>query len=222
MKIFKLRSLLAFLMAFLALLSSVSAQETVSANLLEKVDLIFHLSGEPSPVEVGFDNRKSYWKLEYELFLADSAELEKLGRCKRNELKQLNCFMPSDKKLDKKIKKISLRITKGKFTKKQLSSESNREVAIPVPLSPAVIETYNQAAKIFEKNPTFVLFIKTSASTRTAAKLKFKKKLRTSRVFPLKTFAVENKSFDYWNVKSLIVGFSIRKGEDGKLRGFGF
>ncbi|HVE59353.1 MAG TPA: hypothetical protein VNB22_21230 [Pyrinomonadaceae bacterium] len=221
MKKFNFRRLLVFLLAILAFFNSVSAQ-TESANLLENVELKFSLSGDPSPAEVGFDNPKSYWQLEYELFLSDSAELEKLGRCERNEIKQLNCFIQSSKKLDKKIKKISLLINKGKFKQTELSSEPARRVTIPIQLSPAVIETYNQAAKIFEKNPTFVLFIKTKASTKTAAKLKFKRKLVTSRVYPLKTYAVKANDFDFWNVRSLIVGFTIRKGEDGKLRGLGF
>jgi len=221
MKKFNFRRLLVFLLAILGFFNSVSAQ-TESANLLENVELKFSLSGDPSPAEVGFDNPKSYWQLEYELFLSDSAELEKLGRCERNEIKQLNCFIQSSKKLDKKIKKISLLINKGKFKQTELSSEPARRVTIPIQLSPAVIETYNQAAKIFEKNPTFVLFIKTKASTKTAAKLKFKRKLVTSRVYPLKTYAVKANDFDFWNVRSLIVGFTIRKGEDGKLRGLGF
>jgi hypothetical protein len=221
MKNFYFRLLIIFLVVIPAFFNCVSAQ-TESANLLEKIELKFYLSADPSPVEVGFDNLKSFWQLDFELFLTDSAELEKLGRCERNETKQLNCFIQSNKKLDKKIKKISLLINKGKFKKTQLSSETDREVTIPVQLPAAVIETYNQAVKIFEKNPTFVLFIKTKASMKTAAKLKFKKKLLTSRVFPLKTYAVENNGFDFWNVRSLAVGFTIRKGEDGKLRGLGF
>lgn len=219
MKIFN--PLLLFSFFLFSLFNSVSAQ-TVSENLLEKLDLKFYLSGDPTPADVGFDNPKSSWKLNYELYLTDSNDLEKLGRCRRNEEKQLNCFMPTNKKLDKQIKKISVLITKGKFAKNQLASESNRDITIPIQLSPAIIEIYNQARNIYDKNPTFILFIKTKASTKTTTKQKFKKKLVTSRVFPLKTYAVKDKSFDYWNVRSLLVGFTISKSEDGKLRGFGF
>ena len=200
--------------------ADVASAQNASDNLLEKVDLKFYLDGEPKPEDVGFDNPKSFWKLEYELGLTDSAELEKLGRCHRNEKRQLVCPIIRDKKLDKKIRKISMRIAKGKFTRKSLLSESNREVTIPIQLSPEVIEIFNQAANVYKKNPTFVLFVKTKASTKIASKTKFKRKFSTSGVHPLKSYAHE-KDVIFWNVKSFGMALSITKSEDGTLRGFG-
>ncbi len=208
----------AVLFVFFICANLASAQNT-SDNLLEKVELRFSLNGEPAPVDAGFDNPKSFWKLKYELYLTDFAELEKIGRCRKDELGKHICLPNNDKKLDKRIRQSSTKIIKGNFTKKFLLNEANREVVIPVNLEPNIIEIFNQAVKVAAKNPTFVLFVTTKASTKNSAKAKFKKKYSTSGVKPLKT-ASSNKTFEYWNVKNLSLNLTITKEENNQLKGF--
>lgn len=192
-------------------------------NLLEKIELNFSLTGEPAPEDVGFEHPKSLWKLEYELRLTDSETLEKLGRCFRNEAKQFVCPIIRDKKLSKRIRRSSIRLAKGKFTRRPLSAAANREIAVPVQLAPEVIRIFNEARETVEKNPTFALFVKTKILTRTVSKEKFKQKSTVEGFNPLKTYVVRSengqpeKPFDYWNVTKLFVNFTISRGEDGKF-----
>lgn len=155
------------------------AQE--NASLLETVDLNFTLSGEPSAADVGFDNPKSSWSVKYDLYLIDFSELEKLGRCSRDEYERYVCPPVRDKKLDKRIRKNSLKISKGSFTHRSLAAEAKREVEIPVNLQPNVIQIYNQADVTPEKNPTLVLFVTTKVSTKNSARAKLKKKILDGR-----------------------------------------
>ena len=87
MKFINFRRWLILSIFLLALFNAVSAQNE-TLNLLEKVDLTFSLSGEPAPADVGFDNPKSSWKLKYELYLTDFAELEKIGRCQKGRVRE--------------------------------------------------------------------------------------------------------------------------------------
>jgi len=212
------RKLFLILTAIFLFSVSIFAQ-TAQENLLDKVELKFSLNGEPTAADVGFDNPKSSWKLKYELYLTDFAELEKIGRCKKDELGKHICLPNYDKKLNKKIRKNSIKIKKGSFIRKSLSNEANREVIIPVNLLPEIIETFNQAVKVPEKNPTLVLFVNTKASTKNSAKAQFKKKYSTSGVNPLKS-SMSNENFEYWNIKNLSLNLTIYKREDGQLKGF--
>lgn len=215
-----MKSMFILLLALAALISpyKVSAQDD-SPNLLDSIELQFSLDGEPSPESVGFDNPKSNWYLQYELVLTDSAELEKLERCRFNEGRQFDCSTRSDKNLDKKIRKTSLAVSKGEFPKRNLLAESNRQYIIPIQLSGQMIGIFNEAATVFEKNPTFVLFIKTRVSTKNTSGAKLKKKLSFSRVYPLKTYAFQNeKKFEFWNIKSFGISFAVYKADDGSLR----
>lgn len=210
------RKLLSIL--FVSFLFAVSTfAQTVQGNLLDKVELHFFLSGEPTPVDVGFDNPKSSWKLKYQLYLMDFAELEKIGRCKKDEFGRHNCLLSYDKKLDKQIRKSSIK--KGRFTRKSLSTEANREVIIPVNLQPNIIEIFNQATKAPDKNPSLILFVDTTASIKNSAKSKFKRKYSTNGVRPLK-MADSNKTFEYWDIKNISLNLTITKGEDGQLKRF--
>ena len=194
-----------------------SSAQNVTGNLLENTDLHFSLEGEPASQDVGFDNPKSSWKVKYELYLTDFSELEKLGICTRNEGNQHICPVIREKKLNKQIKKKSLKISKGGFTRKPLSNEANREVVIPVNLPPNIIEIFNQATKIPEKNPTFVLFVSEKISVKNSAKIKLKEKYSITGIRNLKN-ASSNQTFDYWNVSRLSLSISVVKQEDGRLR----
>jgi len=204
----------------ISLLATFSPAQDATENLIDKVSLKFSLSGEPTAASVGFDNSKSYWALEYELVLSDSLTLEKIGRCHRTETYKFDCPLNTGKKLDKQIRKISTRIAKSKFKKKELLSDSNRDVEIPIQLSAEVIDIFNKAVTS-DNNPTFVLFVKAKIYTKTLDKVKFKKKFsKSGSVHPLK-FYRKDKTFDnFWNIKNLGVSFSLQR-KDKTIRGFG-
>ena len=205
---------------WVTLFTTFSLAQDAPENLLDKVDLKFSLSGEPTPESVGFDNPKSYWTLEYELVLSDSFTLEKIGRCHRNETYQLVCPLNTGKKLDKQIRKISTPIAKGKFKKQGLIADLTRDIEVPVQLSAEVIDIFNKAVTS-NNNPSFVLFVKAKIYTKTLDKVKFKKKIsRSGNVYPLK-FYKEDKTFNnFWNIKKLGVSFSLQR-QDNKISGFG-
>lgn len=195
--------------------ASVFAQ-TKQENLLENVELKFVLNGEPSPQDVGFNNPKSLWKVKYELYLTDFSEMEKLGLVKQeNNLKYVAPLI-QNRRFNKLIKKKSMKILKGGFVRKSLSGEADREVTIPVKLPPNVVEIYNQATAIPEKNPTFVLFITEKVSVRNSAKSKLKETYSLTDFSPLK-HSGSNKTGDYWNVKIMSLRVKITRMETGKL-----
>ena len=196
--------------------ASVFAQ-TKQENLLENVEIKFTLESEPTPQDVGFDNPRSFWKVKYELYLTDFSEMEKLElRQIHNNLKYLSPIV-RDKSFNKPIKKKSIKISKGNFTKKPLSTETNREVIIPVNLPPNVIEIYNQAVKIPEKNPTFVLFISEKISVINSAGAKLKERYLITGFRPLKHSA-SNQNYEYWNVRNISLNIGVARREDGKLQ----
>ncbi len=204
---------------WICLFAPFSLAQEATENLLEKVDLKFYLSGEPTAESVGFDNPKSYWIVEYELLLTDSATLEKIGRCHRTEEYKLFCPLNTGKKLDKQIRRISTRITKGKVKRKPLSPEATRDIEVPIQLSAEVIDIFNKAVAS-EHNPTFVLFVKTKAFTKTSDKVKFKKKaFTTSGIHPLKFYRKDKTVDGFWNVKTLGVSFIVFR-EGNTIKGF--
>ena len=209
------KSLPSLLLIFLFTLSSVA--QTTTKNLLEETNLHFFLEGEPTPQDVGFDNPKSSWKVKYELYLTDFSELEKLGICKRDEAGRHICQIVKDKKQNKQIKKKSSKISKGSFIRQLLSSEANRQVTVPVNLSPNVIEIYNQAAKIPERNPTFILFVTEKVSVTNSDSSKLKEKYSITGIRNLKN-AMSNQTFEYWDVKNLSLTISIVRQASGQLK----
>ncbi|CAN5185761.1 hypothetical protein BH20ACI1_BH20ACI1_22660 [soil metagenome] len=212
---------------WIILLVQFSSAQDATENLLEKVEVKFFLNAEPTPESVGFDYRKSYWKVEYELYLTDSLTLEKIGRCERDEDYKLDCILKPPKKVDEEIKKTSIRIAKGKFKKKPLSSESNREVVIPINLSAEVIDIFNKA-RTSDNNPTFVLFVKGKTFTKVlyedkfgneySNSYRFKYNYSTSIVRPLKFYNKDKTFRDFWNVKTFGLSPTISRAEDCTIR----
>jgi hypothetical protein len=194
-----------------------SDAQTTAKNLLEETNLHFFLEGEPTAQDVGFDNPKSSWKVKYELYLTDFSELEKLGICKRDEEGRHICQTIEGKKQNKKIKKKSLKISKGSFTRQSLSNEAKRQVTVLVNLPPNVIEIYNQATEIPERNPTFILFLTEKVSVRNSADTKLKDKYSITGIRNLK-HAMSNQNFEYWDVKNLSLTISIVRQESGQLK----
>jgi hypothetical protein len=202
-------------------LAASSLAQNKQQNLLEKIDLIFSMPADPTPEKVGLDNPKSYWKLKYELVLSDSFTLEKIGRCGRNlPDPKLYCPLNKDGKLTKKMKKGAIPITKGEFIRRGPMSEADLDVMIPVQLTPEVIEIFNKSVGVDGVNPTFILFVKTKASARTADKVKFKKKLTTEGIHPLKFYQVDMKFSDYWNITKIGLSLGLTRSEDGSILGF--
>lgn len=206
----------------LALFCSISAAaQTAPANLIEKMEIHFSMPGEPTAESVGFENPKSSWKLEYELMLADGFALEKMGRCERTkEDPRFNCPLDRSGKMHKKIKKIAIPVAKGQFTKRGPMSEADREVVIPVQLTPQVIDVFNKSVGVDTSNPAFILFIKTKAKTRAADRAKFKGKMKSEGIHPLKIYNADMTFNDYWNVTRIGVSLGLSRGNDGKIRGF--
>lgn len=203
------------------LLAAASFAQTPQKNLLESVEMQFSMPGEPTPEKVGFDNPKSYWKVKYELVLSDSFTLEKIGRCRRNlPDTRLYCPLNRDGKLGKRMKKGTIPIKKGEFIRRGPMSEADREVTIPVALTPEVIDIFNRSVGVDGVNPTLILFVKTKASTRTADKAKFKKKLTTEGIHPLKFYYPDMKFADYWNITKIGLTLGLTRSEDGTILGF--
>lgn len=210
------QKILPHLLIILSFAFSAFAQNSTD-NLLENTNLRFFLEGEPTPQDAGFDRPKNFWKVKYALYLTDFSELEKLGLTGANNGRNYVLPLVQNRKFDKRIKKNSLKITQGNFTKKQLLNEANRKVAIPVNLSPNVIELFNQARKTPEKNPTFVLFVTEKVSVKNSAGAKLKKKYSITGFNPLK-HAMSNQNFEYWDVRNLSLTISIFKQENGQLK----
>ena len=203
---------------FLVSLSSLA--QNPAENLLENTNLHFFLVGDPAPQDVGFDNPKSSWKVKYELYLTDFSEMKKLGLSKSaNNLE----YLPSitrNKSYDKRIRKKSTKLAQGIITRKSLANEASREAVIQINLSPGIVEIFNQATKIPERNPTFVLFVTEKVSIKNSAKAKLKEKYSITGFRPLK-HAASNQTFDYWDVRNISLTISIVKQENGQLKLFG-
>lgn len=212
----RLNILLILLITLLCVVSTVA--QNAKENLLEKVDLTFYVEGSPTIEDVGFNNPKSSWKIEYQLYLSDWNTLKKLGRCgvKDEGTSKEYCSPTINQKLDKRIKKIAVLVSKGKFSRNRLSVESNRKIIETVNLTPEVIEIFNQASQIYEKNPVFVFYVKTKISTKNSAGAKLKKKYMTEGLHWLKIYKLD-KSFDYWNLAKLSFRTEVVKMEDGSL-----
>jgi hypothetical protein len=212
----KLNILRILLITLFCLIPTVA--QDAKENLLEKVDLTFYVEGSPTVEDVGFNNSKSSWKIQYELYLSDWDALKKIGRCgvKTEDALQEYCSHTINQKLDKRIKKIAVLLSKGKFSRNSLSVESNRKIVETVNLTPEVIETFNQASKIYEKNPVFVLYVKAKISTKNSTGAKLKKKHMTEGLHSLKIYK-SDKSVDYWNIAKLSFGLGVEKEKDGSL-----
>ena len=210
-----------FYLICLVLLAASSPAQNKQENLLENIELRFSMPGEPTPEKVGLDNPKSYWKLKYELVLSDSFTLEKIGRCGRNlPDPKLYCPLNKDGTMSKKMKKGTIPIARGEFIRRGPMSEADLDVMIPVQLTPEVIGIFNRSVGVDGVNPTFILFVKTKASTRTADKVKFKKKLTTEGIHPLKFYQTDMKFSDYWNITKIGLSLGLTRSEDGSILGF--
>lgn len=192
--------------------------QIISANLLEKIDLKFSLTGTPKPEDVGFDDRNGSWKLKYELLLSDRETVDALiskayANCKNTAANRLKCAGKANKKLDKQFKKIALFLSRGTFVKKPLLPEAQREIIVPVKFSPDVIRIFNDAAQS-AANPVFLLQMKSRVSAKTSTKKKVRYKQSVSFQYDLKHVRRDG-SFEFYNVNVFGASFEINKEIDG-------
>lgn len=71
----KLKVLRILLIALFCVIPTVA--QDAKENLLDKVDLTFFVKGNPTVEDAGFNNPKSFWRIEYELYLFDWDALKK-------------------------------------------------------------------------------------------------------------------------------------------------
>jgi hypothetical protein len=210
------RKILPILLTVFLLALTAFAQKTAE-NLLEDTILHFFLEGDPTPQDAGFDNSKSYWKVKYELYLTDFSEMKKLGLGKSDNNREYIPPIIRNKSYNNLIRKQSTKISEGFFTRTLLANEADRQVVIQINLLPEAIEIFNQATKIPERNPTFVLFVTEKVSVKNSAGAKLKKKYSITGFRPLK-HAESNRTFDYWDVRNISLTTRIIKLENGRLQ----
>lgn len=196
-KAIKIFSLYFFIiLIFSGLVFSQSKTETNSEkpeSPYDEINLRFALDATPTPEDVGFDDPKSYWKFSYELrFLEDKkSALDKSDfkyfqeNPNENAADRAKRIEKNNKQYDGAWKKFGIRIAKGKISKISLLSEENREIIIPVQLSP---EVKNLLAQASDANtfPDFRIQIKGKIYSKTKSNLKFKQKISSSFTCPTK------------------------------------
>lgn len=192
--------------------------QTSQTNSLDKINLSFRLEADPSVKDVGFDNPKSYWKVKYEIFVADFAELEKIGKCGYVEGRSIkNCSNNTDKKLDKKIRKMAQLVKKGKFSTNQLEKDENRNPLKIIELSPQAIAVFREAKKNSDKNPVLITYISSKISTKNSSGAKLKKKYETEGFNWWKTYK-SDKTIEFRNFEKVTYHLVLQKSEDGSLQ----
>lgn len=210
------QKLLATLFVIFLFAASAFAQNTQESFPAETA-LHFFLEGEPTSQDAGFDNPKSSWKANYELYLADFFELQQLGFGKTDRGFKLLPPIFQNKKFNQRLKKKSKKILRGSFTKKMLSNAANREVTIKVNLPPDVVGTLNRALTVAGKNLTFILMVTQKVSVKNSAGVKLKDKYRITGFSSLKYVTV-NESFENMNFRNISLTAKVTKQENGQLK----
>ena len=199
------------------LLSIVGFAQDIEQKRFEKIDVSFNLSSASSNEAVGFDNPKSSWKIDYALYIADFAELETIGKCGLLENRQVKtCSNLTDKKLDKKIRKVARLVSKGKVSRKNLSSDSNRDFIENIKLKPEILGIFDEASKINDKNPVLIFYVNARVSAKNSEGAKLKKKYKTEGLRWLKNYQPD-KTILYSDLSKLSFKLEVEKRDDGSL-----
>ena len=206
--------LIPLILLFAVTVFSQSAQK----NIFNKIDITFQLEAEPTIEDIGFDNPKSSWKVNYEIYVADFAELEKLGKCGLIEDRSIkSCSNLTDQKLDKQIKKTAHRISKGNFSQKRLSDAGNRKISRSIILTPKAVEIFQEAIKVYAKNPVLIVYVDSKISTKNSAGAKLKSKYKVEAFNWWKIFKRDNKT-DYFNFSNATYVLIVEKTPDNSLQ----
>lgn len=192
-------SVFGFFIFSLPIFGQVNAEIDVNSRKVpyDVENVAFVLDGTPTPDAVGFDSPKSYWKFSYELrFLGDgNKEFELQKKISGDKPEKTNWTRKQNKLLDRKIRKASILVTKGKIKKRPLTSVKDRELLIPVKLTPEVQRIIADSAGS-DHNPEFIIYVKGKLSTKTTSGLKFKEKYSTRFPCPVKIRSLDRKL--YW------------------------
>ena len=187
-------------------------------NSFDKLNLTFQLEAEPTIEDVGFDNPKSSWKVKYEVYVADFAELEKLGKCGYDQARSIrNCSNLTDKKLDKKIRKMATRIGTGKFSQNQLSKDENRKLLRTFALPPKAVNIFQEAGQLYERNPVLIIYVSSKISTKNSAGTKLKKRYETEGLNWWKIYNAD-KTIEYINLAKITYHLVVQKSKEGLLQ----
>lgn len=199
------------------LLSIAGFAQNIEQKRFEKIDLSFNLSSASSNEAVGFNNSKSSWKVDYALYIADFAGLETIGKCGLFENRQVKtCSNLTDKKLDKKIRKIAKLVSKGKVSRKNLSPDSNRNFVETITLKPEINSIFDEASKVNDKNPVLIFYVNARVSTKNQEGAKLKKKYKTEGLRWLKNYQPD-KTILYSDLSKLSFKLEVEKRDDGTL-----
>lgn len=206
------------LAAFLFITTLFTFNSFSQENGFDKLNLTFQLEAEPTIEDVGFDNPKSSWKVKYEVYVADFAELEKLGKCGYDQARSnRNCSNLTDKKLDKKIRKMATRIGTGKFSQNQLSKDGNRKLLRTLELPIKAVNIFQEARQLYERNPVLIIYISSKISTKNSSGAKLKKRYETEGFNWWKIYNAD-KTLEYRNLATLTYHLVVQKNKDGLLQ----
>lgn len=171
----------------------------------EKINLKFVIDNNSPNEDVGFDNPKSFWTFSYELrFMSERKEVKgdtSMALDKASILtpsKRLKLIAKNNKTYEKAWKKVSTLVVKGKVPKTFLSTPKNREIIIPVDLTPE-IKNILAAATDTWANPVFRIIMKGTVTTQTASGNKFKNKVPLAVSCPAK---FQTKDSQTWMMNS--------------------
>lgn len=183
------------------------------------------IEGLPNPEAVGFDNPKSNWQFKYELrFLSEEKLLTENSKYKpfildTNEKEETPAerkkrVAKNNKEFDKAWKKRGIVVIKGGISKTQLLEAKNREIVIPVKLTPEIMNVLAKASDAWD-NPAFRLKVSGKISLQTNDKLKFKRKFSPNWTCPTK-FINRNENKQFWMMNTCGASTEVKL-EDGKI-----
>lgn len=153
--------------------------------------ITFSLDKSDESEDVGFDDKESYWKLKYELWLVDSGKVDNLVETTREEYGDIKSDGKKyhnrkvSKEFHKKIRKAGLLITEGEVRKEELSDPLNRKISIPFTFSEQIQKVLNDAVNS-DKKLDFVIRFRTRVEGRTSSGIKLERKIRQEFLYPFK------------------------------------
>lgn len=172
------------------IVGNLSVLSQVDATI-QTIQLKFSLSGVPNVEDVGLTDSKSYWKFNYQLRFTDDKVLQDLQSKIYSKYEKSGdkdrWIYKANKKLYKKWKKTGLFVANGNFHNTRLSLENNRDLTIPINLSPELKELLNNLQSS-EETPNFILSVKGVVFTKMKSGQKFKKKYAKVIEFPMKFY----------------------------------
>ena len=170
--------------------AEVDSGET-STETITSIQLKFSLSGVPSIEDIGLTDSQSYWKFNYQLRFTDDKVLHDLQSKIYSKYEKpgdkAKWISKANKKLYKQWKKTGLFVANGNFRNTQLSLENNRDLTVPIHLSPELkelLKNLNSSAEM----PNFILSVKGVVFTKMKSGKKFKKKYAKVIEFPMKFY----------------------------------